>query len=62
MKTGSRDSLHIDVVTNSPRFAVLMGCVCMCERKTKHDLTVRDRLTCISNALSLVVEVTVREE
>ena len=37
-------------------------CVVYVRRKTKHDLTVRDRLTCISNALSLVVEVTVREE
>ena len=39
-------------------------CVVYVRRKTKHDLTVRDRLTCISNALSLslVVEVTDREE
>ena len=28
-------------------------CVVYVRRKTKHDLTVRDRLTCISNALSL---------
>ena len=27
-------------------------CVVYVRRKTKHDLTVRDRLTCISNALS----------
>ena len=48
-------------VANSPRFAVLMGCVCVRENEDKTKM-VRDRLAYISNALSLVVAVTVGEK
>ena len=60
MTVGLKSAIHVEnelcfTVTNSPRFVVSMGwlCVVYVRRKTKHDLTVRDRLTCISNALSL---------
>ena len=53
----------LNKVTNSPRFAVLMGCVCVCakEDETRFDGT-RSFDMYFERSLSLVVEVTVREE
>ena len=58
----TRYNYHQSVCNELPAVRRVDGVCVYVRRKTKHDLTVRDRLTCISNALSLVVEVTVREE
>ena len=54
---GENFKVTVDIA-NSPRFAVLMGCACVCVNNDDKTMIVRDRF-CIYFERSLVVDVTV---